>query len=243
MNWTDYPVFTKDNFLEDFLNDQPDAGILLVHKPVDWTSFDVVKYTRSRINRKKVGHAGTLDPMAEGLLVLCFGKATKTIDQIQSQEKEYVARIQFGSSTLSYDAETEIDEQAPYDHVDRQSIESCLHEKFHGDIAQVPPMYSALKKDGKKLYELARKGKTIEREARQITIYSTDIHSYQEGVLEMKVTCSKGTYIRSLAHDLGEALGTKAHLSGLIRTKIGTFSTTDAITIDVIKGLNRFQDD
>lgn len=243
MNWTDYPVFTKDNFLEDFLNEQPDAGILLVHKPVDWTSFDVVKYTRSRINRKKVGHAGTLDPMAEGLLVLCFGKATKTIDQIQSQEKEYVARIQFGSSTLSYDAETEIDEQAPYDHVDRQSIESCLHEKFHGDIAQVPPMYSALKKDGKKLYELARKGKTIEREARQITIYSTDIHSYQEGVLEMKMTCSKGTYIRSLAHDLGEALGTKAHLSGLIRTKIGTFSTTDAITIDVIKGLNRFQDD
>lgn len=243
MNWTDYPVFTKDNFLEDFLNEQPDAGILLVHKPVDWTSFDVVKYTRSRINRKKVGHAGTLDPMAEGLLVLCFGKATKTIDQIQSQEKEYVARIQFGSSTLSYDAETEIDEQAPYDHVDRQSIESCLHEKFHGDIAQVPPMYSALKKDGKKLYELARKGKTIEREARQITIYSTDIDSYEEGVLEMKVTCSKGTYIRSLAHDLGEALGTKAHLSGLIRTKIGTFSTTDAITIDVIKGLNRFQDD
>ncbi len=243
MNWTDYPVFTKDNFLKDFLNEQPDAGILLVHKPVDWTSFDVVKYTRSRINRKKVGHAGTLDPMAEGLLVLCFGKATKTIDQIQSQEKEYVARIQFGSSTLSYDAETDIDEQAPYDHVDRQSIESCLHEKFHGDIAQVPPMYSALKRDGKKLYELARKGKTIEREARQITIYSTDIHSYEEGVLEMKVTCSKGTYIRSLAHDLGEALGTKAHLSGLIRTKIGTFSTTDAITIDVIKGLNRFQDD
>lgn len=243
MNWTDYPVFTKDNFLEDFLNEQPDAGILLVHKPVDWTSFDVVKYTRSRINRKKVGHAGTLDPMAEGLLVLCFGKATKTIDQIQSQEKEYVARIQFGSSTLSYDAETEIDEQAPYDHVDRQSIESCLHEKFHGDIAQVPPMYSALKKDGKKLYELARKGKTIEREARQITIYSTDIHSYEEGVLEMKVTCSKGTYIRSLAHDLGEALGTKAHLSGLIRTKIGTFSTSDAISIDVIKSLNRFQDD
>ncbi len=243
MNWTDYPVFTKDNFLKDFLNEQPDAGILLVHKPVDWTSFDVVKYTRSRINRKKVGHAGTLDPMAEGLLVLCFGKATKTIDQIQSQEKEYVARIQFGSSTLSYDAETEIDEQAPYDHVDRQSIESSLHEKFHGDIVQVPPMYSALKKDGKKLYELARKGKTIEREARQITIYSTDIHSYQEGVLEMKVTCSKGTYIRSLAHDLGEALGTKAHLSGLIRTKIGTFSTSDAISIDVIKSLNRFQDD
>ena len=243
MNWTDYPVFTKDNFLKDFPNEQPDAGILLVHKPVDWTSFDVVKFTRSRINRKKVGHAGTLDPMAEGLLVLCFGRATKTIDQIQSQEKEYVARIQFGSSTLSYDAETEIDEQAPYDHVDRQSIESCLHEKFHGDIAQVPPMYSALKKDGKKLYELARKGKTIEREARQITIYSTDIHSYQEGVLEMKVTCSKGTYIRSLAHDLGEALGTKAHLSGLIRTKIGTFATSDAISIDVIKGINRFQDD
>jgi tRNA pseudouridine55 synthase len=243
MNWTDYPVFTKDNFLKDFLNEQPDAGILLVHKPVDWTSFDVVKFTRSRINRKKIGHAGTLDPMAEGLLVLCFGKATKTIDQIQSQEKEYVARIQFGSSTLSYDAETDIDEQAPYDHVDRQSIESCLHEKFHGDIAQVPPMYSALKRDGKKLYELARKGKTIEREARQITIYSTDIHSYEEGVLEMKVTCSKGTYIRSLAHDLGEALGTKAHLSGLIRTKIGTFSTSDAISIDVIKSLNRFQDD
>ena len=243
MNWTDYPVFTKDNFLKDFPNEQPDTGILLVHKPVDWTSFDVVKFTRSRINRKKVGHAGTLDPMAEGLLVLCFGRATKTIDQIQSQEKEYVARIQFGSSTLSYDAETEIDEQAPYDHVDRQSIESCLHEKFHGEIAQVPPMYSALKRDGKKLYELARKGKTIEREARQITIYSTDIHSYQEGVLEMKVTCSKGTYIRSLAHDLGEALGTKAHLSGLIRTKIGTFATSDAISIDVIKGINRFQDD
>ena len=212
--------------------------VLLIDKPLEWTSFDVVKFTRSRIKRKKVGHAGTLDPMAEGLLVLCFGKATKTIDQIQSQTKEYIARIQFGSSTHSYDAETEVDEEASFEHIDLSSISTCLEEKFQGDILQVPPMYSALKRDGKKLYELARKGKKIELEARQITIYSTDILSFAEGILDLKVRCSKGTYIRSLAHDLGEALGSKAHLSGLIRTKIGEFSTHEAISLDFIKDLN-----
>jgi tRNA pseudouridine55 synthase len=238
MNWTDYPVFTAENFLNEFHLEEPQAGILLVHKPLEWTSFDVVKFTRFRIKRKKVGHAGTLDPMAEGLLVLCFGKATKTIDQIQSQTKEYIARIQFGSSTLSYDAETEVDEEASFEHLDLSSISTCLKEQFQGDILQVPPMYSALKRDGKKLYELARKGKKIELEARQITIYSTNILSFGEGILELKVRCSKGTYIRSLAHDLGEALGSKAHLSGLTRTKIGEFSTDEAISLDVIKDLN-----
>jgi len=238
MNWTDYSVFNAENFSNEFHLEEPQAGILLVHKPLEWTSFDVVKFTRSRIKRKKVGHAGTLDPMAEGLLVLCFGKATKTIDQIQSQTKEYIARIQFGSSTLSYDAETEVDEEASFEHLDLSSISTCLEEQFQGDILQVPPMYSALKRDGKKLYELARKGKKIELEARQITIYSTDILSFGEGILELKVRCSKGTYIRSLAHDLGEALGSKAHLSGLTRTKIGEFSTHEAISLDVIKDLN-----
>ncbi len=238
MQWTDFPIFDSLNFPSEFDATDTLAGILLVNKPLGWTSFDVVKYVRSRIQRKKVGHAGTLDPMADGLLVLCFGKATKSIDQIQSQTKEYIAQIKFGASTPSYDAETEIDEVADYKHIHLQDIQRVLLAHFNGEIQQIPPMYSALKRDGKKLYELARKGKTIALESRPVHIYSSHIHSFKDDTLELTISCSKGTYIRSIAHDLGIALGSRAHLCGLKRTKIGDFESEKAIEINVFDSLN-----
>ncbi len=206
------------------------GSILLVNKPQGWTSFDAVKYLRGRVQCKKVGHAGTLDPMATGLLILCTGKATKTIDQIQGQEKTYIAEITFGGSTPSYDAESEIEEVAKFNHITIESIQKVLEDQFSGEILQVPPMYSALKRDGKKLYELARRGKTIELEPRPITIYSSKILSFESPKLRLEITCSKGTYIRSIAHDLGKALKSLGYLSELERTKIGNFSNAKALT-------------
>jgi tRNA pseudouridine55 synthase len=206
------------------------GSIMLVNKPKSWTSFDVVKYLRGRVRCKKVGHAGTLDPMATGLLILCTGKATKTIDQIQGQQKTYIAEITFGGRTPSFDAESNIEEQAPFDHITKEKIQNVLNSNFSGEIMQVPPMYSALKRDGKKLYELARRGKEIELEARPITIYSTNIINYEASKLQIEITCSKGTYIRSIANDLGKALGSLGYLSALERTAIGKFSNANALT-------------
>ncbi len=237
MQWTDFPIFDSLNFPSEFEHTESAAGILLVNKPLGWTSFDVVKYVRSRIQRKKVGHAGTLDPMADGLLVLCFGKATKSIDQIQSQAKEYVAKIKFGASTPSYDAETEVDAIAEYKHITLDDIQHVLSTQFNGDIQQIPPMYSALKREGKKLYELARKGKSIALEPRPVHIYSTDISSFTDDIVELTIRCSKGTYVRSIAHDLGIALGSRAHLCGLKRSKIGDFEAEKAIEINVFDSL------
>ncbi len=218
------------------------AGIVLVNKPQTWTSFDVVKYVRSRLKTKKVGHAGTLDPMAEGLLILCSGRATKSISELQEMPKTYIGEVTFGGSTPSYDADSDIDEEAPFEHITQEMIEKVLTEKFSGDIQQVPPMYSALKRDGQRLYDLARRGETLELEPRPVTIHEHQILEFSDSKLLLSITCSKGTYIRSIAHDLGIALGSRAHLSKLIRTAIGMFTSVNALTPSEIDELLRADD-
>tara|TARA_R110000868_G_scaffold37111_6_gene131431 strand:- start:10359 stop:11096 length:738 start_codon:yes stop_codon:yes gene_type:complete len=223
------PVFSKANPpSSDF--DFNAGSILLVNKEKDWTSFDAVKFIRSRVKTKKVGHAGTLDPMATGLLILCTGKATKSISQLQEMSKTYVGEITFGGSTPSYDAESDVDETGPTNHITEERIHEILKNQFSGDIQQVPPMYSALKRDGQRLYELARRGKTVELEPRPVTIHSHQVIDYSAPKLILSITCSKGTYIRSIAHDFGIALETRAHLSALERTQIGEYSSAIAYT-------------
>ncbi len=232
------PVFSKKNPPHQDI-DFSTGAIVLVYKEKDWTSFDAVKYIRGRLGTKKVGHAGTLDPAATGLLILCAGKATKSISQIQEMPKTYIGEITFGGSTPSYDGESEVNEEAPFEHITLEDIESILKEKFSGEIQQVPPMYSALKRDGKKLYELARRGKEIELEARPVTIYEIEILNFEAPKLRLKITCSKGTYIRSIAHDLGLALDSRAYLSALERTAIGLYSSNDSFTPHEINSLMR----
>ncbi|RNC80119.1 MAG: tRNA pseudouridine(55) synthase TruB [Balneola sp.] len=232
------PVFSKKNLpFPDF--DFNTGAIVLVYKEKDWTSFDAVKYTRGRLNTRKVGHAGTLDPAATGLLILCAGKATKSISKIQEMPKTYIGEITFGGSTPSYDGESEVNEEAPFEHITLEGITSILEEKFDGEIQQVPPMYSALKRDGKKLYELARRGKEIELEPRPVTIHNIEILDFELPKLRLRITCSKGTYIRSIAHDLGLALDSRAYLSALERTGIGMYSSDDALTPHEINSLMR----
>lgn len=225
----DIPVFGKDN-LPNKDTDLAAGAIFLIDKPLEWSSFDVVKFLRKRIRVKKTGHAGTLDPLATGLLILCCGKATKSISMIQDLPKTYVAEITFGKSTTTYDSEGEVDEEATSEHITRELILSKLEAEFKGTVNQVPPMYSALKYGGKKLYELARKGQTVERAPRQVTFHEFDILGFRPPLLTLLVKCSKGTYIRSLARDLGEALDSKAYLSKLERKAIGHYLVEDALT-------------
>lgn len=206
------------------------GGIFLVNKPLEWSSFDVVKFLRKRIRVKKTGHAGTLDPLATGLLILCCGKATKSISQIQDLPKIYLAEITFGKETTTYDSEGEITTEAEWNHITKEHIERVLESGFSGTVEQIPPMYSALKYGGKKLYELARKGEEVVRFPRQVTFFEHNILEFKPPKLTLKTKCSKGTYIRSLARDLGEALNSKAYLSALERTAIGHFSLEDALT-------------
>ena len=230
------PVFDLENLpSRDY--DFGSKAILLVNKPQTWTSFDVVKYVRGRLRTKKVGHAGTLDPMATGLLILCSGRATKSISQLQDMPKTYIGEITFGGSTPSYDADSEVDETAPTDHITLERIEQILNDHFLGEIQQVPPVYSALKVGGKRSYELARRGKAVELEARQVTIHDHQIISFENDKLLISITCSKGTYIRSIAHDLGKALDSLGHLSALERTAIGTFSSQKALSLQKIDEL------
>lgn len=217
--------------------DYTSGAILLIDKPAHWTSFDVVGFLRPRLGIKKIGHAGTLDPLATGLLVLCCGKATKLIHHLQDDHKTYELTASFGASTPSQDAATSPDQTAPYDHVTEDSIRTICLQRFTGTIMQVPPMYSALKVGGRRLYTLARKGKTIEREPRQIEIYDIHVQSYNQGTLVMQVTCSKGTYVRTLVHDLALALGSRAHLTALRRTRSGRFEIKQAIDIDTLRTL------
>jgi tRNA pseudouridine55 synthase len=217
---------------EDFKEGQ----ILLFDKPLGWTSFQVVNKVRwlirksCNIKKIKVGHAGTLDPLASGLLIICTGKFTKKIDEYQGQEKEYTGTFTMGATTPSYDLETEIDETYPIDHISDYDIEVATGE-FIGEIDQVPPVFSALKKDGKRLYEYARSGEEVEVKSRKVEITEFEITNNRMPELDFRVVCSKGTYIRSLANDFGMALGTGAHLSALRRTKIGTFHVDDALDI------------
>ncbi len=220
--------------VEDFKNGQ----VLLIDKPLDWTSFQVVNKIRGTIKKQfnlrkiKVGHAGTLDPLATGLLIICTGKFTKRIEEFQSQIKEYTGTFTIGSTTPSYDLETEINEHFATEHITDKLIRDTT-DLFTGEIEQKPPMFSAIKKDGKRLYELARAGKTIEIKSRKVTISEFKIKKIDLPKIEFKVVCSKGTYIRSLANDFGKALHSGAHLSSLRRTKIGNYSSKDAYSIDM----------
>ncbi|MBO6586291.1 MAG: tRNA pseudouridine(55) synthase TruB [Gracilimonas sp.] len=223
------PVFGKNN-LPDKDTNLSDGAIFLIDKPLEWSSFDVVKFLRKRIRVKKVGHAGTLDPLATGMLILCCGKATKSISMIQDLPKVYTGEITFGKATTTYDAEGEVTEEASWDHITKEKIVAVLDKEFTGTVEQIPPMYSALKYGGKKLYELARKGEEVVRLPRQVTFHDHEILNFEPPRLTLKIKCSKGTYIRSLARDLGEALGSKAYLSGLERTAIGDFLVDDALT-------------
>jgi tRNA pseudouridine55 synthase len=217
--------------------DYLDGKVLLIDKPLEWTSFQAVNKIRWHIKKKfglkkiKVGHAGTLDPLATGLLILCVGKETKNISTYQGQIKEYTGTFTLGATTPSYDLETEIDQTFPTDHITKELLESNL-QQFLGEIDQKPPIFSAIKKDGKRLYELARKGQTTEIKSRKVTISEFEITNIDLPKLEFRVVCSKGTYIRSLAHDFGLALNSGAHLSELRRSKIGDFSVLDAKTIE-----------
>lgn len=208
------------------------GAVILIDKPLEWSSFHAVKFVRYRIPPKKVGHAGTLDPLATGLLVMCSGKATKTISQIQGQAKTYEAEIEFGASTPSFDAALEPDEYSDWKHITKEKLISTLNEHFTGNIQQVPPIYSAIKIKGERLYKLARRGEDVEIKPREVEIYSIELIKFNLPKITIRVECGKGTYIRSLAHDLGLALNSRAYLSQLRRTKIGKFSVDDAFTPD-----------
>jgi len=218
---------------EQFLNGE----IILIDKPLDWTSFQVVNKIRwlirstFGIKKIKVGHAGTLDPLASGLLILCTGKMTKSIEQFMGQEKEYTGTFTLGSTTPSYDLETEIDNTFPTDHITEELLQATLNQ-FVGTIDQYPPVFSALKKDGKRLYEFAREGIEVEIPARKVNIHSFELTQKAIPKVDFKVICSKGTYIRSLANDYGKALNSGAHLSALRRTRIGEFNIEHAISIE-----------
>lgn len=224
--------------LEDFKNGQ----ILLIDKPLNWTSFQVVNKVRwlikksFKIKKIKVGHAGTLDPLASGLLIICTGKFTKRIPELQGQVKEYTGTFSLGGTTPSYDLETEIDENFPVDHISEEDLQKAAAD-FQGEIEQIPPVFSALKKDGKRLYEYARKGEEIEVQSRTIEIERFEIETANFPDVDFRVVCSKGTYIRSLAHDFGKALGSGAHLSALRRTAIGEYRVEDALTIESFQKL------
>lgn len=218
-----------------------EAGeILLLAKPLTWTSFDVVKKVRNTLRVKKIGHAGTLDPLASGLLILCTGKFTKRIDEIQAQEKEYTGTITLGQTTPSYDLETPVSESKDISHLSPADIQAAA-DSFVGTIEQIPPIYSAVMIDGKRAYDLARKGKEAELKPRTITIKAFEITNIEGAIISFKVICSKGTYIRSLAHDLGQKLGVGAHLTALVRTRIGEYKLEDALTIEDIQQIRRAQ--
>jgi len=225
------PVFSIINPPDPDFNFAEGAAFL-IDKPKGWSSFDVVKHIRKCVNLRKVGHAGTLDPMATGLVIVCCGNGTRTISEIQDAAKAYEGKVKFGASTESYDAETEITDTASFDHITKEIVLAALKQHCSGEIAQVPPMYSALKKDGTRLYKLARKGKEVEREPRKVTIHAARIISFKLPKVELYIKCSKGTYIRSIAHDLGKQLNSLGHLSTLRRTAIGDFNVNDALTID-----------
>lgn len=208
-----------------------EGQVLLINKPLEWTSFDVVKKIRNLIHIKKVGHAGTLDPLATGLLIICTGKFTKKINEYMSQEKEYTGSFTLGATTPTYDMESEPENFKPVDQLSKKNILEAT-KKFIGSIMQVPPIHSAIKVEGKRVYELTRKGMEVKLEPRPIMIREFEILKTELSVVYFRVVCSTGTYIRSLANDFGEALGCGAYLSSLCRTRIGTFTLNNTMTIE-----------
>ena len=216
--------------------------ILYVDKPLRWTSFDVVKRVRGiilrRLHRKKfkVGHAGTLDPLATGVMIICTGKATKNIENLQAGVKEYVAEVTFGATTPSFDLETEIDATFSTEHITRELVEETL-KNFVGEIKQVPPAFSACKIDGHRAYKMARKGEQPELKAKTLVIDEIELTDYAQDKITIRIVCSKGTYIRALARDIGLALGTGAHLTALRRTRVGNICIKDCLSVEDVTKL------
>ncbi len=214
-----------------------EGEILKIDKPLHWTSFKLVKVVRGklckrlRIKKIKVGHAGTLDPLATGVMIICTGKKTKQIDHLQAMTKEYIAEIKLGATTPSFDLETEIDAEFPTAHIDEKMVLSKL-QTFIGEIDQVPPIYSAVKVDGRRAYDFARKNEDIELKSKKLVIDDIELLNYNLPTITIRVVCSKGTYIRALARDIGLALGSGAHLTALQRTKSGDVSVEQCLTVD-----------
>ncbi|MCP3894264.1 MULTISPECIES: tRNA pseudouridine(55) synthase TruB [Bacteroides] len=211
-----------------------EGEVLYFNKPLTWTSFNLVAKVRYIVSRKinekkiKVGHAGTLDPLATGVMIICTGRATKRIEEFQYQTKEYIATIALGATTPSYDLEKEIDATYPTAHITRELVEETL-KRFIGEIQQVPPAFSACKVDGARAYDLARKGKEVELKPKLLVIDEIELLECNLPEIKIRVVCSKGTYIRALARDIGEALESGAHLTGLIRTRVGDVRLADCL--------------
>lgn len=224
----------------DFLSGE----ILYLDKPLGWTSFDVVKRVRGTLLRRlkmrklKVGHAGTLDPLATGVMIVTTGRATKRIEELQAGVKEYVATMALGATTPSFDLETEVDATYPTGHITRGLVEEVLTQ-FHGSIEQVPPSYSACKVDGHRAYKMARNGKEVELKAKTLTIDEIELLEYSQQSITVRVVCSKGTYIRALARDIGLALGSGAHLTALRRTRVGDVNEAQCLSVDQMVELLR----
>ncbi|MGK2863593.1 MAG: tRNA pseudouridine(55) synthase TruB [Chitinophagaceae bacterium] len=212
-------------------NSFEEGKVILINKPLRWTSFDVIRKIRNLIKIKKVGHAGTLDPLATGLLIVCTGKFTKKINEYMAREKEYTGTFTLGATTVSYDLEQEPVNFMPFEHITQEQIRKAII-PFTGEIMQVPPSHSAIQINGKRVYELARQGKEVIIEPRKVTISEFEISKVELPLVYFRVVCSTGTYIRSLAHDVGKALGCGAYLSSLCRTRIGEFRIEDAMTMD-----------
>ncbi len=212
-------------------NSFEEGKVILIDKPLRWTSFDVIRKIRNLIRIKKVGHAGTLDPLATGLLIVCTGKSTKQINEYMAQEKEYTGSFTLGATTESYDLEQEPTNYRPFEHITAEQIKSSALQ-FTGEILQVPPAHSAIQVDGKRVYELARQGKEVIMEPRKVTVSEFEITGVNLPLVHFRIICSTGTYIRSLANDLGKVLGCGAYLSSLCRTRIGNFRIEDALTME-----------
>lgn len=214
-----------------------EGEIFYVNKPLKWTSFDAVKRIRGVLARRtgkkklKVGHAGTLDPLATGVLIVCTGKSTKNIDKLQAGVKEYIATIGLGETTPSFDLETEVDGTYEWEHITRLQVDEVL-KQFVGSIQQVPPAFSACKVDGKRAYKIARKGKEVELKAKELVIDEIEVIDFTPPQLTIRVVCSKGTYIRALARDIGKALGSGGHLTALQRTRVGDVTLDMCMTVD-----------
>ena len=219
-------------------NEQIPSGVLLVDKEQEMTSHDAVAIARGSLGIKKIGHCGTLDPMATGLLMLVVGKATKIQDLLMSEDKEYVGTLTLGATTNTQDAKGEVVEEKPYDHVTEEQVRETFGE-FTGNFEQIPPMVSAIKKDGVPLYKLARKGQEVERAPRPIYVTDYEITRIDLPETDFVVQCSKGFYVRTYAHDIGAKLGCGAHLSALRRTRSGKFNLERAITVDQLKNGDR----
>ena len=223
------------NHLWDF---QGEGEFLLVDKPIDWTSFDVIKKIKVLFNVKRVGHAGTLDPKATGLLIICTGNKTKSLDSFQNEQKEYTGTFEVGARTPSFDSETAVIETRDFSHVDAELLEHAIR-TFIGTILQTPPMYSAAKVDGKPLYVYARRGKNVDRSPKEVTIHDFQITGMSLPMVNFKIVCSKGTYVRTLAEDLGKELGCGCTLRSLRRTQIGSWRVENAYSIGDLINLRR----